>query len=598
MINKSLVCRDIEAVLNSTKCFYGSYAELHRYDYKGSQTKMDEFISIAKLRFGENTEKALLRDKVILPNIDGGYDFNFVNVSDAGGITYSNKDWHAVLYYDVQDFYDRYTVYHELAHVIQESKRLFNPKIVNDIFQNNFSNYDYEKISGKKKYKLQYLKYLKETHAEVFAAACLLLRAKNFPERINLSRRIKARIGKMFLNGFDDGYNTYTSRKFYTDFNSKLRVVKDVNRWYRNGEVANFIDKQGNIDFENLALKVQDIVLKNIDSPKEFYDLLYHNSFKQGTFYKAKLFKMLDPKWLRLREVENLRISFRKHQRISDNLLSMKFQSLPETDEDAAIVNTVCRLDRAYTKIIRGCTEYSVDVEKFKYFNSENAVNYGRVPDSIQRVFLSRFFQDYDQDEGEKIFGEYQREVNNAIFDSHADAEITAKIAAAMRDDPNVRSAVWNMYRQRQQNPNAKISPKDFAYDFPVVSHKQQQKKELAIFNRLKYIFFKKADDFSDVEVHAIRKKIINLAECSPEKMENIDVTDIYQTTQDDEKKQMIKLLARHISSSVHALYYIDKDAFNNVMIKYAATLRKLNDKTIGDSHFYATKTKNNSKCH
>lgn len=596
MIPQTVLDKDIATILNSTKCFYGSYAELHQYDYKGSQSKMDEFLAIAKQHFGKSTEVDLLKAKVIFPNLDGGYDFNFGNATLAGGVTYSERDWHTLFYFDARDFNDYCVVYHELAHAMQIEMRLFNHQIVNDVFNNNLSREDYDKISGKKKYRLQYLKYLTETHADVFGEACVLLRAKNFVERIDFSRRLKARIGNMFINGINDDSRSYPSSRFYTDFRAKLQIIKEVNRWYRSGEIADFIDKNGNINFEKLAIRTKEIVLKYTNSPKTFYDLLMKDSYKKTDVWKAKFFAALNPNWLNYKEVRHIKQTCKKHQRINDNLFNIQFNPLKETDENAAILNTVCALDHAYTKFIRATSELSVDLKKFKYFNSENAVEYGRIPDSVHRLFIGRFFQDYPEEMGNKIFNEYQRGVNYALFDSHADKDTVAKISVAMREDIAARAAIWKMYRKRQENPWAKVSPKDFMQEFPVMSHKYQQKKELGTFIQLKNIIFEGTEDLSATEMYAIRKKVIDFAEQCPKEMENIDVRDIYAAYQGSDIEETIKSKARHIASFVHSVYYLDKKTFNNVMKKYASSLRKINDQTIGKTHVSATKTKNNGK--
>ncbi len=595
MIPQKVIDKDIATILNSTKCFYGSYAELHQYDYKGSQSKMDEFLAIAKQHFGKSTEVDLLKAKVIFPNIDGGYDFNFRNASFTGGITYSNRNWHTLFYFDVRDFIDYCVIYHELAHVMQHEIKLFNHQNVNDIFD-NLPREDYDKISGKKKYKLQYLKYLTETHADVFSEACVLMRAKNFAERIDFSRRLKARIGNMFIDGINDDSRSYPSSRFYTDFRARLQIIKEVNRWYRNGEIAHFMDKKGNINFEKLAIKTKEIVLKYTNSPKTFYDLLVKDSYKRTDVWRAKFFKALNPNWLNYKEVSHIKQTYKKHKRIDDNLFNIQFNPLKETDENAAILNTVCALDHAYTKFIRSTTEYSLELGKFKYFNSENAIEYGRVPDSIHRLFIDRFFQNYPEEMGNKIFNEYQREVNYALFDSHADKDTVAKISVAMREDIAARAAIWKMYRKRQVNPWEKVSPRDFAQEIPAVSHKYQQKQELETFKQLKTIIFEETEDLSTTEMYAIRKKVIDFAEQCPKEMENIDVRDICNAAQNQDIEDIIKSKARHIASFVHSVYYLDKKTFNNVMKKYASSLRKINDQTSGKAHISAPKTKNNGK--
>ncbi len=593
MVAKSLLYKDINSILNSTKCFYGSYAELHNYDRNGSQNKMEDFINIAKKCLGKDAEKSLLRDKVIFPNIDGGYDFNFRNAAYTGGIAYNNNGWHAVFYYDMKSWTDCYTIYHELAHVIQEDSGLFDNKTLTSIFNESYFN----NALGKRKYKKQYTHLLKETHAEVFAEACMLLRAKNFMERVDSSRRIKARIGKSFLDGLDDERSTYPSNRFYTDLDARLRMIKEANRWYINGEIDNFIDKNGNINFEYLAEKTKEIVLKYTYSPNKFYGILQNYGVDEKKIIKAKLLSALEPGWLDYSRRSKLGEELRHHKKINEDLWNKKFYPLPEKDDESAILNTVCRLDRAYSKFMIFSREYSADVVEYKIFNPEFAVAYGRLPDSLSYMYLDKYFQDNDQENGKIIYGNYRAEVNNALFDSHADKEIVKKIVATMRNEPSVRTAIWNMYRERQKNPNAKIELKNFITSEPELSHKKQQRLELRTFDYIKKNLFKQIDYLPEEKVNKIRKKIIYLASNNPEKLENIAVKEFYGPVYDENERGKIKFCARSIASFVHLAYYIDKKTFCNVMKKYTSSLQKFNGEPAVRESFFTKRTKNNSKC-
>ncbi len=597
MLNKSVLYRDINSILNSTKCFHGSYAELHSYDCKGSQNKMEEFISLAKEHFGKDVIKYLLRDKVIFPNIDGGYDFNFGNAAFTGGIAYSNNKWHTVFYYDTKSWDDCYTIYHELAHVIQEDERLFDSETINNIFHKSYFERNFTDISKKKRYKRQYTHFLKETHAEVFAAACMLLRADNFIETVNYSRRIKARIGKSFLGGLANDKITYPSEKFYMDFDARLKIVKEANRWRINGKSADLIDKHGNINFYNLAEKAKEIVLNYTYSPEQFYAILNDNYDISLKFLKAKLFAALNPNWMNSGEKNEISRQLKRHKKINDDLWGRKFVLLPESDDEAAILNTVCQLDRAYNKLLYCSRKYSAEVSEYKNFNLEFCVNYGRVPDSVPVMYIDKFFQNDNKNEGRNIVANYQREVNNILFDSHADKNIVAKLVVQMRNEPSVRTVIWNMYRERQKDYNAKIKPQNFAADVPAISHKKQQKLELVAFDYLKNMIFKNFDNLSEEKAYAIRDKIIDLAATDPKKLENIDVSDLYRPYDSMSVKKEVKSCARYVASFVHIAYYIDEQTFTNVMKKYHSTFKKFNAQNKDNLPLCAIKTKNNGNC-
>ena len=597
MIEKSLLYKDMTSILNSTKCFFGSYAELHKYDQNGSQNRMEDFINIAKECLGKDAEKSLLRDGVIFPNVDGGYDFNFRNAAYTGGIAYSNNGWHAVFYYDMKSWTDCYTIYHELAHVIQMNSRLFDNKAITNIFNKLYFKNDDTNALGKRKYKKQYTHFLKETHAEVFAEACMLLRAKNFMQRVDFSRRIKARIGKSFLDGLYDDRSTYPSNKFYMDIGARLRMIKEANRWYTSGEIDNFIDKDGNINFEGLAEKTKEIVLKYTYSPNKFYGILQNYGVDEKKIIKAKFLSALDPRWLDYSRRAKLREELKQHKKINKDLWNKKFYPLLEKDDESAILNTVCRLDRAYNKFMYLSREYSADVAEYRSFNPEFAVAYDRLPDSLCYMYLDKYFQDNDQENGKIIYGNYRAEVNNALFDSHADKEIVKKIVATMRNEPSVRTAIWNMYRERQKNPNAKIELKGFITSEPEVSHKKQQRLELRTFDYIKKNLFKQIDYLPEEKVNKIRKKIIYLASNNPEKLENIAVKEFYGPVYDENEREKIKFCARSIASFVHLAYYIDKKTFCNVMKKYTSSLQKFNGETAVRESFFTRRIKNNTEC-
>ena len=120
------------------------------------------------------------------------------------------------------------TTYHEYAHSLQGIRDVFDDKSIEKMYKDVWLNKKKQNPNSVRDYE----KYLNEMHAEAFAYAVLLLRAKNFYdfEKHSLDA-IKYGIS-MVLKGNQEKHTIYgkeqSASKYYASYNVMKKTIKTI----------------------------------------------------------------------------------------------------------------------------------------------------------------------------------------------------------------------------------------------------------------------------------------------------------------------------------------------------------------------------------
>lgn len=587
MTPKDRLYRDIEQICSMADALYGFYTRLHRYDNLGRPVELPGFIERAQELMGDRAAVYLYNAGVIRQQRGGEYDFSFPpDVADGGGMSYDGIgdedgfDYRMAYFFDDSTANDRHNVYHELGHLMQYRLKMFNAREINRIYR------FLSKGCGKKKMpkseiarrfakSSSYTSYLLETHANAFADACLLLRADGRGERIKQSIDCYLRDADVFFEGLTDKDKEYPGMKYYSSLPVQKAVIREVNRWFKNGELSRYKDSAGEIDFDAVALRMHDIVMEKAYSPrtfKQFLDMDFtacHPKNEQGWRHSvpeaaaARIIRLFNGKTRR--DLQRL-TDF--HEDIDLNRRVPTFRPLPEKDRAAALLNLCCRLDNAIVDLHNCAEVLEIDIPKYDELDFDRAIDYGGIPDSVIRTLTGKMTQDYglNDDEVDALLHPYQKQVNGLLAKGYDKELLTGVMGATHR--PECRSLLWQMYYERLNNPQAEICPEAVQVPLEKPSQKEIQRAEGRLFKDIRKIVLSEicAGD-NGQNAGLLRLYILNAAQNAPDSLGTPDFAAraaSYARTGGLSEDGLVENLDR-----LHTLYFMDKDVFTQTMDKY-----------------------------
>lgn len=599
MFSKNRLYQDLEQFSKSAGCIFMSYNDAHSADAKKRKETVDFFVKQAENVLGKNAFQILRSERVIYRDINGSYQLQCYGAEKGGGSAISmhvsnngmrlykckTNRLNMFFFFDDDNYEDRHNIFHEMAHIIQYKAGIFNGKkanVVLDVADKKFS----------KSFATQYRHYLRESHANAFACACMLLRAENKKDRAKTIIKAYRRIGAHFYLGMRDATKEYGGYKYYADCNVQRSMIKEVNSWFKNGEVAKYIDGKGNINFELLALKVEEIVHQNAFSPKLFNDFLNENWLSCHSI-KEKGWRHEIPKeyfWALINNVTNrdydhITKGLQRHKAINKKKWDLVLPMLPRTDDDAALLNVCCNLNNEYIKLLQKAWQQHINLSKYRLLDPQNAIRYGKLPESVFQTVLRQIETDKIGADADLIdvMKNYQIAVNNTLHMNVVDRKTAGVVTDLMNQDDKFYDMVWNMYNLRRENPSAAVDLQKMLAYHTEPSEKKQKKYELEFLDSIKQQIFASDpyDNFAEshATAHKMREKIINGLQnpdclCSSDFF--CELVSLGNKS-DLEKCKKIRANLDHI----HSFYYLDSEIFERTVAKYAKSLHNLNNKNL-----------------
>ncbi len=615
MFSKKRLYQDINQVCSLTDAVYGSYTELHKYDKNGSPVKLLEFINKAQKLMGENAAYYLYAGGILRQQMGGDYDFCFPSdVAEGGGVTVNQlgikdgKDYRLVLFFDDKTLQDRYNIYHELGHLMQYRFNMFNHKDIRQIYnfmdkgikakKTSFGNLTKRFVSAN-----NYQLHLYETHANAFATACMLLRCQNQKELRSQSLDCYLRAGNIFFEGVRDPQKIYPAMKYYSALPVQKATIREVNNWFKTGEINKYKKKNGDIDFGALAFKTREITLKHAYSPRTFSQFLKqkifasHPSSEQGWRHSVPEAALL---WLTRKlynpDQASLDQRTKRHEQIDLQRRCPAFEPLPEKDEAAKLINMCCQIDNAVVELHNCCETIDIEIENHDEFDLNHAISAGHLPDSVVETVEKRLMFEHgiSEEEAQILLKPYQDNINK-ILSKEYDTDAVLSIMDFM-NTTNGRNQIWEMYYQKNADPETEIAPLDIVEKQEKPSKKEILKKEVKCFKDIRNIITdtlcqsvpnSEKTNFSEVQRfvidniateafyknnRAIGKQALNLAQ---------------QRIPQLKKQQPAQRFCEEIDK-LYCLYFTKPDIFAQTVQKYRKDLYRscgLSDKKIVINH-------------
>lgn len=330
MLNKETLIQDLDVICRQTDAEWLCCADIYT-----SNISEDEAKFLEAFRHAGFLKKDILVGRYASLEYGGGLRFNYPDLIEGGyALPVADKYKALTVFAGFETDFDQVTVYHECAHLYQRKLALFGKK----------------EISNEK-----YRKYLKEVHANTFASMVMLLRAEDV---------LTFKKQQLYCLASDiQTFNQRTKKNiFYISLPITLELVKAVRSEGRSN-MANRFSKDGNLDFEKIALYTADFVKKHAYTNFEFFQII--NNMPSSSYdmlrQKAKAWHQLGERYV---SNEQQKIQTRKdgYQRISDQRriqTQNKIKPLPETDDKSKIINAVCAIDILNTRLMQDFNLYA-----------------------------------------------------------------------------------------------------------------------------------------------------------------------------------------------------------------------------------------------
>lgn len=376
MVKVSVVNRDIQKICELTNSVYFTYDELHKYDEeKNTIYDIDAFLKKAEAVVGEDARKALIKRGILIKDYSGNYNLNIDKHISGGGINYSNIGSRNVgLFFASNNvtFEGMHTLYHEAAHSLQRTQKLFNSAKMDELY-NAFCSKGLKKATpGKLSEQLveknTYHSYLCEMHSEAFATACLMLRSEGILDYGKQMGRSYADSLSQMVGALMDADKEYPSLKYYADLPVRVGMIKKVNQLRASGKLRETLaDENGRLDFLKLSKQVESVVVENAYSPLTFKRMLNYEflnkpskSSKQWwglqSVYAAAATVAIMPlhalSWIKDKKLRNYN-QMKNNIRIKDK--RDKFIPLVGEGEEEKQINALCKVDNSLVRLEKFC---------------------------------------------------------------------------------------------------------------------------------------------------------------------------------------------------------------------------------------------------
>lgn len=399
MVKAAVVHRDLKKICDSTNSIYFTFDELYKYDEnKNTLYDMEAFEKKVKPLLGDDWKELLLARSIVLPDYNGNYTLNIDQYVDNGGVNYSSVGKNNInIFFGSNDksFDGLYVLYHEAAHSLQKSQKLFAKEEMDKLY--NFCLKGIKKNSNgrhaeKMIKKSVYSKYLNELHSEAFATSCMLLRAEGGIDYIKQVAKTYAEALYQSTAALFDTGKKYPSSKYYAGLPLCVAMIKRITKLKMNGQVKEKLaDEQGKLDFLKLSREVETQVIKNAYSPLTFNRMLKYDIFKRPSkstsqwwglqsVYATSASAMLLPfnirNSLKTRELRN-------RKKIGQDFISKKqhnrFIPLQGKDLQTRSINALCQVDNSLVRF--------GDVCRKRWMDPINAHNVVEVAGSFLRSY-------------------------------------------------------------------------------------------------------------------------------------------------------------------------------------------------------------------
>lgn len=598
MVSKEVLYSDIESICKDTNAMYGCYNDLHEFGPNGEATKLPEFIEKAKSLMGNNASHYLYQAGVIRQQIGGNYDFNFpFDVMDGGGMSYNQigesdgYDYRFVFFFDDKTDSDQYNIYHELGHLMQFEHKLFQAKEINRLYKFLSKGVTKKGIPQSKMTKLfvdsfAYQEHLWEVHANSFATACIILRADNEKERKKQSFDCYLRSANTFFEGLKDSEKEYPGMKYYSNLPLQKHVIKEVNRWFASGEISQYKDENGNIDFHKVALKTRDLVLKYSYSPrtfKQFLDMDFlsvHPISEKGwrrsipeALIAATIKKIHNPDQQKNTERTDY------HEQLDFSRNYPEYKPLPERDEAAKLINICCRLDDALVNLTNGLEALEIEIDTYDELDLDRLIKYGSFPHSVIKTLSNKIAEEGKTDEktASTLLLEY-KEITDKLLATDYDKEKICNIMNAM-NQPALRNAVWDMYYSRRTNDDTQIDIASVQLPLQEETKRSIQKAEFQLIKDIRKIIvneiFEEGTPIETSKQHKLMQSIIETMSSEPKKLEQSDFAEklLQNLTTNEKLQEKIKPSLIESLDKIHTLYFMDTQIFSQAISKHKKAL-------------------------
>ena len=321
MLTADEVKEDLNSICAQTKAHWLCFDDIHTED-----SQKDFTLYLKEMQRLGYTKEDLLYGRNIEPSYGGGLEIKHQQEAYYSGYAANgpNKNRLVVLSgFDTDN--DKYTVYHECAHLFQFKYNILNINSRND-----------------------YTTYLIEVHANTFAAMVLLLKADNILE---YKKRHLAR----FADGIYRINDKRSEQLYYISLPIELQLMKEIRKNGRLNTLRQF-QKNGHLDFKKIIFYTKNLVQKYTYSPEEF------EKIKNGTpplkhfmlQTRAKVHRFLGETYWQ-HEFFKYRKKSKHHTKIEKQRIKAqleKVKRLPDTTEENQIINELCTLDCCQVEMI------------------------------------------------------------------------------------------------------------------------------------------------------------------------------------------------------------------------------------------------------
>ena len=497
MMDINKIHKDIDDFCRRYNCRYFFYDKLHVYDEQGLPSQMPAFLAETEQFLGPDYRNLLLDRGVITRFPGGGYDFNFSsNVENGGATCYSaigeeqGLTKNILIFFDDQTMTERHNIYHEMAHIIQYEHDFYNLNVLQKLYSFSIKEAKYKggsTLCQKFADAWDYCDYLREAHADAFATACMLLRCENKKEFRRECRRSYIRSGMTFYQASRDPDREYPSLRFYMSFPIEKEIIRQMKRYRRSGEDRQFFLPDGKIDMKKLADAVDEAVMKNAFSPRVFQQILDDDrKGRCGIHEKSWRQPLGEARWCRFLsildldgETKALQRKVDAHTRRNEERTAVSFERLKSADSSAVLLNIACGLDDKSISLTEIMRFFKINPNSYAELDVMTALAAGRLPDAAVRTAKAKILKQKPHCGAfmAEMLEKYQKGVNKLLGVAEIPSA-TAGVLRLMQKNPVVRERIWEMYRQRRQDPQAAVCPEKFVLEQPLTSRRQRRRLE------------------------------------------------------------------------------------------------------------------------
>ncbi len=355
MVKTTQIYKDLDEICRLTNSIYFNYTHLTTKNLTpGSLFNLDDFL-IKTQKFLGNTHIDILKKyDIIRPAPYGMYHINF-NPRQYNGLAYGIPEIEGTIFFFKNDltFANKVTMYHEAAHGLQYTQDLFDEQKISRIY--NFldkglkiapDNSLVEFVIDESCYK----NYLGEMHSEAFASACMLMRSNSAAEFARTSFLLLRRGSLRTIDGLKSKDNDYPSSKYYASLPVLKAVIRQVSDWRKNG-FPKEISARGKINFEQLSLKISQIVWDRAYSPQVFKQYMNKEWFlhrkKSDNSWEKDALQALPFYWFQKMTHRKSRKSGKTMRKDREKSFTLMFSQLPETSDENCGINFLRNVESA-----------------------------------------------------------------------------------------------------------------------------------------------------------------------------------------------------------------------------------------------------------